>query len=259
MINRGDIVMKNITFDHIYNLGKVVAENDQYKHFHYPEMLTSYSSNFIEFKHLPSLPEFKEAEHYLREYHLKQGQKHVKFTFPDNEKPSFELISFFNDNGYELGFMELYSIKPEQFPTLMNNPDIEIAKVTDESLEIYSNLQYQHNLEYGIEFAKQKNELIKRQFENPDIIQILAFYKGIPAGYVVVIVSEKTAEIDNLTVDEKFQNKGIGRKLQQYVMESFPEKMIILIADGEDTPREMYKKQNYQFQGFKYEAQKVDK
>ncbi|TXC92886.1 GNAT family N-acetyltransferase [Metabacillus litoralis] len=251
--------MKNITFDNIYNLGKVVAENDQYKHFHYTEMLTSYSSNFIEFKHLPSLSEFLDAEEYLREYHLKRGQNHVKFTFPDNEKPTSELISFFNDNGYEIGFMELYAIKPQQFPTSANNPDIEVAFVTDENIEIFCNLQYQHNLEYGSEFADQKHELIKRQFKNQDILQILAFYKGNPAGYVVVIVSEETAEIDNLTVDEKFQNKGIGRKLQQYVMEAFPEKIVILIADGEDTPREMYKKQNYQFQGFQYEAQKVYK
>lgn len=40
-------------------------------------------------------------------------------------------------------------------------------------------------------------------------------------------------------------------------MESFPEKTVILVADGEDTPREMYKKQNYQYHGFRYETQKV--
>ncbi|WP_396953955.1 DUF5613 domain-containing protein [Neobacillus niacini] len=31
-----------------------------------------------------SLYAFKEAENYLRDYHLKRGQKHVKFSFPDN-------------------------------------------------------------------------------------------------------------------------------------------------------------------------------
>lgn len=71
--------MKQITFEDIYNLGKVVAENDQYRHFHYPEMLTRYDSNFIVFTNLPYLSEFKEVEKYLRDYHLKKGQKHVKF------------------------------------------------------------------------------------------------------------------------------------------------------------------------------------
>ncbi|WP_328286296.1 GNAT family N-acetyltransferase [Peribacillus psychrosaccharolyticus] len=32
--------------------------------------------------------------------------------------------------------------------------------------------------------------------------------------------------MDNLTVDEKFRNKGIGSKLQKFVMESFPEKLV---------------------------------
>ncbi len=34
-------------------------------------------------------------------------------------------------------------------------------------------------------------------------------------------------------------------------------KTIILVADGEDTPREMYVGQNYQYYGFKYQFQNV--
>ncbi|UPG63753.1 GNAT family N-acetyltransferase [Metabacillus endolithicus] len=85
----------------------------------------------------------------------------------------------------------------------------------------------------------------------------MAYYKGNPAGYVDIIISSKTAEIDNLAVDEEFRNKGIGSRLQKFAMETFPEKTVILIADGEDTPKEMYKKQNYQYCGFKYGVQKV--
>ncbi|MED3746645.1 GNAT family N-acetyltransferase [Peribacillus psychrosaccharolyticus] len=96
----------------------------------------------------------------------------------------------------------------------------------DKNLETLLNLQYQHDLKYGSEFAEQKTELIKRQFEDQDILQLLAFYKGDPAGYVDIIISNETAEIDNLTVDEKFRNKGIGSKLQKFVMESFPEKLV---------------------------------
>lgn len=63
----------------------------------------------------------------------------------------------------------------------------------------------------------------------------MAYYKGNPAGYVDIIISNETAEIDNLSVEEKYRNKGIGSKLQNYVMETFPQKTVILIADGEDT------------------------
>jgi ribosomal protein S18 acetylase RimI-like enzyme len=249
--------MKQITFEDINTLGKAVAENDQYRHIHYPEMLIRYDSNFIEFKNIPSLSEFKEAENYLREYHLKKGQKHVKFYFPANQKPTKELIVYLTDTGYEMGFIELYAIQPKHFPSVRNHPDIDIKVVTDKNLETLLNLQYRHDVKFGSEFAKQKRELIKRQFDDQNIVQLLAFYKGSPAGYIDVIVSKETAEIDNLTVDESFQKKGIGSKLQEFVMESFPVKIVILVADGEDTPREMYKKQNYQYHGFKYEVQKI--
>lgn len=63
--------MNNITFDTIHIPGYIVFENNQYIHVHYPEMLTRYDSNFIEFKEIPTLSEFKDATSYLREYHLK--------------------------------------------------------------------------------------------------------------------------------------------------------------------------------------------
>ncbi|WP_117168140.1 GNAT family N-acetyltransferase [Paraliobacillus sediminis] len=249
--------MTQITFDDIYTIGEIVVENAQYRHYHYPEMLIRYDSNFIEFKQLPSLTEFKEAESYLREYHLKQGQKHVKFYFPANIKPTVELIALLTDTGYEIGFLELYTIQPKDFPSVRNNPDISIQVVTDDNFEVLLNIQYQHDLSYGSEFAMQKADLITRQFEDQNIHQILAFYKGAPAGCVDVIISSETAEIDNLTVNEQFRNKGIGSRLQEFVMETFPKKNVILVADGEDTPREMYKKQSYKYHGFKYEAQKI--
>ena len=211
----------------------------------------------LNLKILPSLTEFKEVENYLRDYHLKKGQKHVKFYFPANIKPTGELLAYMTDMGYEIGFLELYAIQPKHFPAVRNNLDIDIQIVTDKNLEVLLNLQYQYDLNYGSEFANQKADLIKRQFNDRNIQQILAFYKGSPAGYVDIIISNKTAEIDNLTIDKPFQNKGIGSKLQKFVMELFPEKIVILVADGEDTPREMYKKQNYQYHEFKYEAQRI--
>ena len=249
--------MKQLTFENTYTLGNIVDENALYRHFHYPEMLIRYDSNFIKFKTLPSLTEFIEVENYLRDYHMKRGQKHVKFSFPANIKPTEELIAYLTDKGYEISFLELYAIQPKHFPLVRNNPDIDIQVVTDENIESLLDLQYKHDLEIGTEFAEQKADLIKRQFNDQDILQVLAFYKGSPAGYVDVIISNETVEIDNLSVDEEYQKKGIGSRLQKFVMDSFPEKVVILVADGEDTPREMYKKQNYQYHGFTYEILKI--
>ncbi|WP_373894063.1 GNAT family N-acetyltransferase [Virgibacillus sp. CBA3643] len=250
--------MKQVTFDDIYILGNIVTENDLYRHYHYPEMLIRYDSNFIEFKKQPSLTELKEAEKYLREFHLRYGQKHVKFCFPANSRIEGELEDYLNKSGYENGFLELYAIHPDQFSAVEDQPDIDIQVVTDDNFETYLSLQYQQDLAFGSEFAEAKIDLAKRQFkEEARIIRVLAFYKGTPAGYVDVITTDKTAEIDNLTVDEAFQKKGIGSRLQKFVMDNYPDKAVILVADGEDTVREMYRKQNYQYLGFQNEVQKI--
>lgn len=250
--------MKLITFKDIYILGTIVAENNLYKHYHYPEMLIRYDSNFIEFKSIPSLETFQAAESYLLDYHLQRGQKHVKFYFPENQKPTEELIAYLTHSGYDIGFLELYGIQPEHFPSVETNADIDIQIVTEENMDILIDLQYKSDLEFGREFANEQVKLTKRQFKNSMMEQILAFYKGMPAGYVHLIISEDTVEIDNLTVEESFRYKGIGSNIQKYIMHSFPKKKIILVADGEDTPREMYKRQNYTYYGFKYEVERIE-
>ena len=249
--------MNSFTFEHIYNPGHIIAENALYLHIHYPEMLTRYDSNFLAFKKQPTLEEFIEAAGFLREFHQAKGQKHVKFLLPQDHKPSEELMDYCKQEGYDVGFNELYSIAPDQFPSVEVNPDIDVKEVGSEEFQDYLSFQYEQDLDYGPDFADQKVDMHKRNFENPRIMQLLAFYKGTPAGSVDVIIEEDSAEIDGLMVHESFQKKGIGSRLQRYVMERFPDTFIILVADGEDTPRQMYQKQNYRCLGFRYEVQKV--
>jgi GNAT superfamily N-acetyltransferase len=251
------ILFMQITFEDIYIHGHVVAENNRYKHFHFPEMLSRYDSNYIEFKVFPTLDEFKVAEEYLSDYHQKNGQKHVKFKFPVNKKVPAELVNYLNLEGYDLGFLELYAIQPELFPKVRENPDIEVQIVTEDNLKAFLALQYQQDIVFGSNFANQKVELNKSIFADPNILQLLALYKGTPAGAVDVIISKDTVEIDNLGVDEAFQKKGIGSRIQKFVMDTFQDKTVILVADGQDTPRDMYKRQNYKCLGFQYYTQKV--
>ena len=249
--------MEEITFKNIYTSGQSIYENNLYRHYHYPEMLLIFDSNFIDFTVVPSLTAFKEAEAYLQNFHLKRGQKHVKFYFPESEKPDSELMNYFSDSVYNVGYDELYAIQPDQFPRVNSHPDIDIQIVTNENVETYLNLQYETDLQFGEDFARHKNDMHKRNFIDHSIQQIMAVYKGVPAGSVDVILKEETAEIDGLSVKELFQKKGIGVRLQQFVMEKFFNKTVILVADGQDTPREMYRKQNYHYLGFKYHVLKV--
>lgn len=243
--------MKQFNFDNTYTLGDVVLETALYRHIHYPEMLVRYDSNFIEFLSIPSIDEFKEVEKYLLDFHQKRGQNHLKFYFPANMTLEGELNDYLTTAGYGRELLELYAIQPHEFPEIRTNSDIQVEKVTTETLETLVALKYVQDLEFGEDFAEQKRALTRRKFADPQLIQVLAVYQGVAVGYVDLIVSKDTVEIDELSVEEAYQKKGIGSHLQQFAMKLYPDKTIILLADGEDTPRNMYRKQNYQYLGFR--------
>ena len=250
--------MEEITFENTHQSGEVVFENDLYIHIHHPEMLLSYDNNYIKFKSNPSVAEFTETEQYLRSFHLKYGQKHVKFNFPENEKLTPELINLLIAANYNIGLLELYTIQPNQFPAVKGNPEITIQPVSDINLDTYLEFQFEQDLKFGYGYAEQRQVQHERNFRNEKILQLIAYFQGFPAGSADVIITNGTAEIAEFIVRETFQKKGIGSRLQKYVMDQFFDKAVILVANGEDTARDMYRRQNYQYLGYKIEVMKVN-
>ena len=71
-----------------------------------------------------------------------------------------------------------------------------------------------------------------------------------------LIVSMKSIEIDGLGVLETYRHKGIGSTIQAYIGKLAEKKLVILVADGEDTAKDMYLKQGYTFLGYRYQILK---
>jgi len=249
--------MNNITFEQIYILGHSINDNEIYQQYHYPEMLHRYDSNFIQWKKMPTLIQLKEIEQAFRTFHKANEQHHLKFIFPANEKISDEVTNYLKAENYEMGYLELYIIQPSAF-TVAKKVTIDIQFVTDSNVEDFLKLQYDEDLKYGEGFAKDKQHLLLRQFQERSKQQIIACYDGIPAGSAELIVRADTVEIDNIFVIKELQRKGIGGQIQRFVMDNYEHKTVILLADGEDTAREMYQKQNYVYQGFRFEVLKVE-
>ena len=67
-----------------------------------------------------------------------------------------------------------------------------------------------------------------------------------------MIESEETIEIDSFGVIKEMRGQGIGRAMQGFVANYAKHKPLILIADGEDTAKEMYIKQGYTFISYCY-------
>lgn len=247
----------NWSFEQIHKLAHKIYEDEYVQHYHYSEMLTRYDSNFIEFKQMPTLKDFKRHEEALYDFHRKKNQLHLKFKFPPNEKISEDLIQYLKGQGYDIGFLELYVIEPSQF-FVSKRQNIEVQFVTEAQLAEFLLLQYNEDVRHGRNFADDKQQLQRRQFHEEGIHFVIAYYEGNPAGYVELIEKDQTVEIDNLFVLEAFRHKGIGGQIQKSVMEKFHNKTVILVADGEDTARQMYQKQGYQYQGYQYEVLKVE-
>ncbi len=251
--------MRSITFKDIHKVGHNIHETETFTHIHYPEMLSRYNSNFIEYKTWVSKEEFLSDINYLRKFHEKKGQKHVKFYFPAGGEIPDDIMNVLTENEFDVEKMELYSLQPSLFPRVENHPDISIQPVSNSNVEDFLSLQYQQDIQFGTNFAGEKIALYKRFFEDPKIVQLLAYYKGILVGSVHLILSEGTVEIDDFSVKLDYQRKGIGSRLQKYVMEHYSDKTVILVAEGSDTPRDMYQRQNYQLIDFQFEATKVYK
>lgn len=249
--------MPNLSFHFIHRDGQLISETAEYKHFHDLDFLNRYDSNLISWKSMPSIKLFKEVEFTLRNFHLQYNQQHLKFIFPPNEKISIDIQNYLISNNYSIGFLELYSILPKNF-IASKNSETSVQFVTEKNLEDFLKLQFNEDLQFGESFANEKQTFLRHQHILDKVYHIIAYNQSIPVGSAIVIEKEETAEIDNLFVLESFQRKGIGSAIQQFIMNHFHDKTIILVADGEDTPREMYQRQNYRLEGFRYETLKVE-
>lgn len=118
------------------------------------------------------------------------------------------------------------------------------------------NVSYEQDEAYGKDYADLKVELNKEQLHLDNPIQVLSYYKGKPAGMLLIWMNEKYVELDSFGVREIYRRLGIGTKMQAFVAEIAKDKPIILVADGEDTAKDMYKRQGYIYSGFQFETLK---
>ena len=246
-----------MTFDSLFSLGHIIKEDDLFQHNHFSDFLDLYDANFIQFKKMPSLAEFIAIENYLTVFHQNNGQEHLKFRFPENCSFSEELKDYIGNNNYTSDILEFFILEKDNFPKLPLNHLIEVKVVSSDTLDDLLKLRYDVNKEYGTDYAKRKNNLIVEKLKDEKLTFLIAYYENQPAGCLNLIETSSTLEIDDLFVDPTFRNKKIASYLQQKTIQLSNEKSIILLADANDTPRNMYLKQGYQLQGERYDIFKM--
>ncbi|WP_208560414.1 GNAT family N-acetyltransferase [Marinilactibacillus kalidii] len=245
------------TFDHINHYSHLIDENEFFKQYFNPLLPGRYNSNFFLLSYQPSLAEFELIEEMQLTFHEDEGLQHLKFFWPQDKGFTPEIVSYFEQEGYEIEMLELLEIDPRDFK---GSPvsSIEVITIDQTTLDDFKRLNYPQDLNYGTAFAETKQQLFDMVLDDQNSHLLLAYIDGVPAGSLIAIVGSKHIEIDDLFVKESFRHQGVATKLQSAVMQLAiqQEKHVILVADGDDTPKNMYLKQGYQQSGYQLAAQK---
>lgn len=245
-------------FEAINTYGQVAEETDHYIFYQLAEVKDRYDSNFMKLRAMPNTKGFELLVEELKVLVQKYGNPHGKIVFPENCKPVEELIEKAKELGFEWSFLEMYEVEPGKFKegNRKLNSKLQVRWITSDLIDDYGQIHYEETVEWGETYAASIRSYKKELIERGDIRVVVALLEGEIVGTTDVIFTTKHVEIDNFFVKPNYQKQGIGTAIQKFVMQvaAANNRSVILVADGEDTPREMYKRQGYEFKAFQYAA-----
>lgn len=248
-----------ITFNALATHSLIIEDNEFFSQHFNPDALFRYDSNFFQLKYSPTREEFEliEAMHWT--FSEDNDLNHVKFYWPENQGVRPDTLDYLNQESYGLEKLELYTIDPLNFPETTVNSEIALKVVTEEQLLVFKSLNYIEDKRISEAFASAKQPFYDMLFQDTSVSFLLAYFKGQPVGSCILIESNLGIEIDDVFTLKAFRLKGIATALQSFIMKeaASKEKMVFLVADAEDSVKEMYIKNGFTYEGFRIGAQKV--
>lgn len=245
-----------MNFDSIRLDAEIVTTNEFYTIYNHPDLPYMYDINFLLLQYGPTLEEFKIIEQHLQTFHEEEGLKHLTFTWPEDTGLTPPVAEYVEKEGYGLQMLELYTIQPENFQPSKVHPDVQITSVTDESFELFKEISFEQDAQISPSFAQQKKILYDVQVDESNTLLLLAWIGKEAVGGVTLFETEESVEIDSLFVRDQWQKKGIGSAIQQFVMNLAEDRIVLLAADADDSPKDMYVKQGYVYHSFQLSVQK---
>ncbi len=244
-----------MNFQQLYPFSEQLDQNDFFIQYYNPEALFRYDSNFFELLYTPPVDEFKLIEQMQLKFSEDYFLDHVKFVWPQDQGILPDTLDYLSDEKYGLEKLELYSIHPADFRE-KENPAVIVEVVDSTSLPLFKQINYVEDLVTSRSFAEHKQLFYDTIFADPIVTLRIAFLNNEAAGSCITIEQSDTVELDDIFTLPDFRYSGVARTLQSAVMSTalLSGKTVILAADAEDTPREMYLKQGYQYEGFRIGA-----
>ncbi len=236
------------SFQNIENFSALVEENELFSQFSNRSLLHHYEANYIQLHFNPVLAEFSLLEEMYLEDLKQTGQSYLNFHWPQNTGLYMDVLDHLSKKGYKLGRLELLHLQPQHFTKRPANPTAKIVQVTDDTFEAFLSLNAAEDRKQSQGFAAHKASVYCYQYQCPHVTFLLAFVQQQAAGALTLIASPDYLEVDNVLTSAPWRKRGIATEMLAAIVKQAARlgKEVILLADAEDTPREMYLKLGFQ-------------
>ncbi|MCE5778558.1 GNAT family N-acetyltransferase [Staphylococcus pseudintermedius] len=238
----------------IYSEGDIYSKDDDVTIYMTPTTPLTYDNNKWVYHQMPDVTQFKADMKRQQSLHADHGVlTHLKFEFPENVKPNIDIMQLLRAEGFQVGNLELYMIEAADLRQLT-----EIEPVTIKNMADYMHVYEPLSIQFGADYIKESAQALLTNLKKDTraLQPYIAYENAQPVGIMNVIETERTVELDGFAVTEAARGRGVGSRMQAFMGGIARERPVILVADAEDTAREMYMKQGYTFVSFQYSALK---
>ena len=250
---------KQPTFSTIESFSECIEDNEFFMQYTNHDLPNHYDANFLLLKYNPTLPEFKMIETLHFDYQQEVDQRHLHVYWPEDTGLFMDVMGYLSKENYELGKQALLQLDSKDFTYDTQESSIQIQQVNDDALPEFLKLNYAEDLTHGVTYADHKEGVYHYQFQQPHVRFLLATLDGRPVGSLVLIASKDHLEVDNVLTSKAYRKQGVATSMIAHIVNEAQcnHKTVILVADVEDTPKDMYQKMGFHTVATQVQAQKA--
>lgn len=250
--------MQAFTFDNMFTLADTYDETELYYFIGNRKVPSMYSNNEIVLDFVPTAEELDILEDNFLDYAYDLNLAYYSFVLPMNQPLAPDLFASIGEVGYEISLTKLMVLDPADFKATTKAKDTYgdrlVLKEVDSSIEqdyFNFNQVFDKAIDDSGQFAAQKLNYYPWFLAENNTTALAVYIDDKLVAITDIIRLAHAYEIDNFQVLDDYQRQGIGSLIQQWVCDKAlaEGKMVILSADADDTPYDMYVKQGYQDQG----------
>lgn len=250
--------MQAFTFDNMFTLADTYDETELYYFIGNRKVPSMYSNNKIVLDFVPTAEELDILEDNFLDYAYDLNLAYYSFVLPMNQPLAPDLFASIGEVGYEISLTKLMVLDPADFKATTKAKDTYgdrlVLKEVDSSIELdYFNFNqvFDKAIDDSGQFAAQKLNYYPWFLAENNTTALAVYIDDKLVAITDIIRLAHAYEIDNFQVLDDYQRQGIGSMIQQWVCDKAlaEGKMVVLEADADDTPYDMYVKQGYQDQG----------